>query len=70
MNSQEELALQLGKLEKRVATLEARERLLLWGLGTEDLELIDAGSAGATQQDWVEITVGGNTGYIRVYASE
>ena len=70
MNSQEELARQLRELEKRVATLEARERLLLWGLATEDLELIDAGSAGATQQDWVEITVGGNTGYIRVYASE
>lgn len=38
--------------------------------GTEDLEIIDAGSAGATQQDWIEVEVGGNVGYIRVYSSK
>ena len=38
-------------------------------LATEDLEIVDAGSAGATEQDWVEVKVGGNTGYLRVYAA-
>lgn len=37
---------------------------------TEDLVLIDAGSAAATQQDWVEVTVGGNTGYIHIFAAK
>lgn len=36
---------------------------------TENVALVDAGSAGATEQDWIEVTVGGNTGYLRVYAS-
>lgn len=40
------------------------------GLATEDLELVDAGSASATEQDWIEVEVGGTTGYIRVYASK
>jgi len=39
------------------------------GFGTEELELQDAGSAGATQQDWIQVEVGGNTGYIHVYAA-
>jgi len=38
-------------------------------LGTENLTIADAGSAGATEQDWIEVKVGGNTGYIRVYAT-
>ena len=38
-------------------------------LGTEDLEIIDAGSAGATEQDWIEVEIGGNQGFIRVYAA-
>lgn len=38
-----------------------------WNFATEDLEFVDAGSAGATAQDWIEVQVGGNTGYIRVY---
>jgi hypothetical protein len=37
---------------------------------TENCGFSDAGSAGATQQDWIEVTVGGNTGYIRVYAAK
>jgi hypothetical protein len=36
---------------------------------TENLEFVDAGSAGATEQDWIQVQVGGNTGYIRVFAS-
>jgi len=37
---------------------------------TEELKLIDSGSVDATEQDWIEVTVGGNTGYIRVYAAK
>jgi hypothetical protein len=37
---------------------------------TETLEFIDAGSTGATEQDWIEVEVGGNQGYIRVYATK
>lgn len=37
---------------------------------TENLEMVDAGSSGATEQDWIEVTVGGNTGFIRVFASQ
>lgn len=39
-------------------------------LATEDLDIVDAGSAGATEQDWIEVKVGGNTGYLRVFASK
>lgn len=39
-------------------------------LSTEDVVFVDAGSAGATEQDWIEVTVGGVTGYIRVYATK
>ena len=36
---------------------------------TENIEFIDAGSAGATEQDWIQVEIGGVVGYIRVYAS-
>jgi hypothetical protein len=39
-------------------------------LSTEDLEIVDAGSVSATQQDWIEVEVAGNTGYIHVYAGK
>ena len=39
-------------------------------LPTEDLEIVDAGRDGATEQDWIEVEVGGNQGYIRVYAAK
>jgi hypothetical protein len=39
-------------------------------LTTENLAYVDAGSAAATEQDWIEVTVGGNQGYIRVYAAK
>lgn len=70
MKPLEAMALKLRELERRIETLEARERLLAWVLATEDVALINAGSAGATQQDWIEITVDGNTAYIRCYASK
>ena len=38
-------------------------------LATEDLEVVDAGSAGATEQDWIQVEVGGNIGYIRVFST-
>lgn len=39
-------------------------------LATEDFDIVDAGSTAATEQDWIEVLVGGNTGYIRVYATK
>jgi len=39
-------------------------------LPTETFAMKDAGSAGATEQDWVEVTIGGVTGYIRIYAAK
>lgn len=39
-------------------------------LATANLEIADAGSAGATEQAWVEVQVGGIAGYLRVYASK
>lgn len=44
--------------------------LMEWNFATEDLEFVDAGSTSATEQDWIEVQVGGNTGYIRVYATK
>lgn len=67
MNAQEQMAAMIRELEKRVEALEAHERSLLYGLATEDVELIDAGSAGASFQDWIEIKTGGVQGFLRVY---
>ena len=39
-------------------------------LATENFAVVDAGSTSATEQDWIEVTVGGITGYIRVYATK
>ena len=66
----EKMAARISELEERIAVLETRERSLAWGLATEDLVLVDAGSAAATELDWVEITVDGNTGYLRVFAAK
>jgi hypothetical protein len=41
-----------------------------WDLATENARIDDAGSTGATEQDWIEVTVGGVTGYIRVHATK
>jgi len=43
---------------------------LTLGLATENLEIKDAGSAAATEQDWIEVEVGGVQGYIRVFATK
>jgi len=39
-------------------------------LPTEDLEIVDAGSAGATEQDWIEVEIGGIQGYLHVFAAK
>ncbi|MEE9573230.1 MAG: hypothetical protein V3W20_09295, partial [Candidatus Neomarinimicrobiota bacterium] len=44
--------------------------LLHLGTATEETEFVDAGSAGATEQDWLEVQIGGVTGYIRVFAAK
>ena len=38
-------------------------------LATQDLEIVDAGTAGATDQAWVEVEHGGTTGYLRIQAT-
>jgi len=40
------------------------------GMPTEDASFVDAGSTSATEQDWIEVQVGGNTGYVRVFATK
>ena len=39
-------------------------------LSTENFEIKDAGSVGATEQDWIEVEIGGVVGYIRVFAAK
>jgi hypothetical protein len=38
-------------------------------LTTEDLEIIDAGTAAATELGWIEVELDGVPGYLRVYAA-
>lgn len=54
----------------QTAWVDLREELKTLRMSTEDLEFVNAGSAGATEQDWLEVTVGGNTGYIRIHATK
>lgn len=44
--------------------------LLCMTTPTENTEFIDAGSAGASEQDWIEVEIGGVQGYIRVFAAK
>ncbi len=50
--------------------MELQNTQILFHMTTEDLGFIDAGSAAATEQDWIEVNVAGNQGYIRVYAAK
>ena len=43
--------------------------MLSINLPTENYEVIDAGSAGATEQDWIKVEIGGVVGYVRVFAA-
>jgi len=54
----------------RIGSAAAPTSKLMLDLATEDLEIVDSGSVGATEQDWIEVEVGGNTGYIRVFAAK
>lgn len=73
----ERLEARLSALERAAATgLFAGTTLVLPGgaslpgLPTASLKVVDAGSAGATEQAWVEVEVDGVTGYLRVYAAQ
>lgn len=74
----------IERLEQRLADLErAAARGLFPGGGaecvlpggltvtlpTEDLQILDAGTVGATEAGWVAVDVGSG-GYLRVYASK
>ena len=43
---------------------------LTLSLITEVLEFVDAGTAAATEQSWIEVNVNGVQGYIRVFAAK
>ena len=70
----EELEVRIAALE-RIAAMKFVDAVLqvvggiAHDLVTEDYTLVDAGSAAATEQAWLEVTVGGVTGYIRVFAA-
>jgi hypothetical protein len=73
----EQMEARLRALERAAATgLFEGTTLVLPGeaslpeLPTAGLAVVDAGSAGATEQAWVEVQVGGATGYLRVYAAK
>ncbi len=74
LNRIEELEARIAALE-RIAALRFVDSVLqvnggiAHDLATEDYALTDAGSAAATEQAWLEVTVGGVTGYIRVFAA-
>lgn len=78
-----ELIGRLNALQRRVEELERAQRgipstvlfgadgsLIFNDFATETFKLVDAGSVAATEQDWVQVQVGGNTGYVRVYATK
>lgn len=82
MDGMTELMRQVRDLQRRVAELERQQErvpavifnangsVTMGEFSTEALVWADAGSVAATEQDWIEVTVGGNTGYVRVYASK
>jgi hypothetical protein len=43
---------------------------LSMALATADLDVVDAGSAAATEEAWIEVKVNGVAGYLRVYAAK
>ena len=53
-----------------IAMVPTANGLLCMGTPTENLEFIDAGSAGATEQDWAEVEIGGVQGYIHIFAAK
>lgn len=59
-----------GLIEPAGTAMQLPGGLEMAELDTESLEIVDAGSAGATEQDWIAVEVGGNAGYIRVFATK
>jgi len=51
-------------------TMELPGQLLMEELTTESFKILDAGSSGATEQDWVEVEVEEVTGYLHVFAAK
>jgi hypothetical protein len=75
----------IDELEARITTLERvigaglfnGTTLILPGgismaeLATQSLEIVDAGTTGATEQAWIEVEVsGGTTGYLRIFGAK
>lgn len=67
----------LAEIERLAATglfdgtaLSLPGTIRMMALPTESLEVLDAGSTGATEQDWIEVAVEGVTGYIWVRAGK
>lgn len=65
-----ERAAPLGLFESGGTTMDLPGQLDMPELDTESLRITDAGSAGATEQDWIEVEVGGYVGYLRVFAAK
>jgi hypothetical protein len=40
------------------------------GLGTQNLEILDAGTVGATHEGWIEVEIGGVVQYIQTYTNK
>jgi len=66
----DELERRVGALERSAATGLFDGTTLQLPTPTEDLEIVDAGSTGATEQGWIEVEVDGATGYLRVFAAK
>lgn len=52
-----------------IGMLPTANGLLCINTPTETLEIIDAGSAGATEQDWIEVECNGVPGFLHVFAA-
>jgi hypothetical protein len=67
-----ELRRRLEELERQVPTglFPAGGTTMELPTPTETLRIVDAGSTGATEQDWVEVEVEGVTGYVRIFSSK
>jgi len=64
------LLLRLRRGGSLISKMSLGPSYVVFNHGTEDLAIIDSGSVDATEQDWVQVMVGGNTGYLRVFASK
>jgi hypothetical protein len=54
----------------RIGSAAAPNERLTLDFATEDLDFVDAGSTGATEQDWIEVKCNGVQGYLHVFAAK